>query len=633
MRFLRKIGLCVVVLLMALPAQAQLYPSEAFFVIQAPLPVYLADYASPAGQNISLRLLFRDFELGNRSVRLKFGIAGQGLQINNIPGPQYPQFELTAGVPLVLEQADIFSHFLPQNLDVSPQQYTTALPEGVYRFTVEVIDAESNRPISGLLQSKPYWLLVSEPPIINLPAQNAKVKPTIPQQLLFQWTPRNKQPAAMEYDFSLTEIIVPDGFEGNLQNIYHSLPTYFQTSTNSTTLLYGPGEPPLINGRYYGVQIRAKAKKGFEEIGIFSNEGQSQVTVFQYAEAASPLVKLQEELTDKATVATDTENYLKAGFGNLLSQKDNIETNTPSKIGQKRPLSIGDSLRFADIWVHVAAADHVLSSIAVPDFGSKTIKLYFADSLVINNIEIASGGLSSLPTGQKIELLPKASPYKLVENKPNLLSSLLLLEDAKNTNNLIYQDIRSHALRKPNDIRELNLKLNGLLVLLKDKATLLDRVMRHYSGSVVYTEVSPLLVREKKRNDANINNIQSFLKKYESYYKNDFAQIVLKYLPDAPQTSTELALYSDLIQIELDRLAQEKIKEHDTGILQLKKEHDGRMQALGAIPANMNTGETKRLEERLETEIRVFNENLDKKYIKLTEEVYSKYKKITSIKN
>ncbi len=305
----------------ALQLKAQLYPSQAFFNLTPPFPVYLADYANPSGNNISLRLLYRDFNAGTRTVRLKFSIMGQNFQVSNlIQNTSLPEYTITAGQPLLLNQSDIYPYFLAENLDLPPNLYNQVIPEGVYTFGVEIIDALSNRPISGLLKSVPYWFTVNDPPIINLPFNGSKVMVTNPQNVVFQWTPRNKQATAMEYEFTLTELIQPEGFEGNLQQIFFSQPPYYQTTTSNTTLLLGPGEPPLIENRFYAVRIQAKAKKGLEQIGIFRNEGYSEVTLFQYTNPISLLTEIQRVVTKNTTIRSDKNDYFTSDYSKIIRQ-------------------------------------------------------------------------------------------------------------------------------------------------------------------------------------------------------------------------------------------------------------------------------------------------------------------------
>jgi hypothetical protein len=55
-------------------ANAQQYPVEATFLLKPPYPVYLFDYANPAGSQLSLQIILKDLASGSRNVRLSFSI-------------------------------------------------------------------------------------------------------------------------------------------------------------------------------------------------------------------------------------------------------------------------------------------------------------------------------------------------------------------------------------------------------------------------------------------------------------------------------------------------------------------------------------------------------------------------------
>jgi hypothetical protein len=274
-------------------ANAQQYPVEATFLLKPPYPVYLFDYANPAGSQLSLQIILKDLASGSRNVRLSFSIEGAGFQASNLPQlVNLPQFTLTPGIPQTLSQADLAPYFKAENLNISPQQYSQALTEGVYTFKVQVIDVLSERAISKIHESPSIWIVVNDPPLLNTPSNQAEINVQNPQNILFQWTPRHKQANAVEYDFVLTELLVPANFSGNLQNLFLSQPAYYQATTSNTTLLYGPAQPPLIAGRTYGFRVKAKAKQGLEEVGIFRNEGYSEVFTFSYSQPRLELSKL-----------------------------------------------------------------------------------------------------------------------------------------------------------------------------------------------------------------------------------------------------------------------------------------------------------------------------------------------------
>ncbi len=268
----------------------QLFPVNATFLVYPPYPVYLNDYANSLNSSFELRLLLRDIELGSRQVTLKIQLnqqSGNSIQ-SRYPAVGVPIIELVSGVPVILKQADLAPYFQPQNLNLSPNAYSQPLPEGIYTIAVTVYDLLTGKQLSSVQPSAPFWVVISDPPLLNLPVNNGFVVEQSPQNLLFQWTPRTKQATSVEYDFTLTELIGVTGFSGNLQNLFLAQPPYFTTTTPTTSFLYGPAYPPLIRGRIYGYRVRAKAKRGLEDIGIFRNDGYSEVHFFMYGYENQP---------------------------------------------------------------------------------------------------------------------------------------------------------------------------------------------------------------------------------------------------------------------------------------------------------------------------------------------------------
>ncbi|WP_164126143.1 fibronectin type III domain-containing protein [Sphingobacterium luzhongxinii] len=61
---------------------------------------------------------------------------------------------------------------------------------------------------------------------------------------------------------------------------FHSSMPLYQTTSRSTTLLYGPGEPALLPGKQYAWRVRAIGRAGVEEIPLFKNNGFSEIYTF-----------------------------------------------------------------------------------------------------------------------------------------------------------------------------------------------------------------------------------------------------------------------------------------------------------------------------------------------------------------
>ncbi|MBN8824299.1 MULTISPECIES: hypothetical protein [unclassified Spirosoma] len=287
MRYFRFITLYSLLFLIGLLTNgyAQHFPVQATFYAKPPYPINLADYANPLGQNLSLKVILRDLNLDPTQVYFRFTVTGGGLSLSNPPrlGSQ-PVFTLTPGFVQTFTQADFGRYFNWENLGVSPIVYSKPLGEGIYTFSVDVIDVLTNKSLSGAVPLPPVWLVVNDPPLLTFPANQSLVKVINPQNTVFQWVPRQRQANAVEYDFVLTELIVPANYGGNLQNLFLAQPPYYKTTTTNTTLLFGPGMPPLIPGRTYGFRVRARAKMGFEDVGIFRNDGYSEIFTFTYGE-------------------------------------------------------------------------------------------------------------------------------------------------------------------------------------------------------------------------------------------------------------------------------------------------------------------------------------------------------------
>lgn len=264
---------------------AQHFPVQATFYAKPPYPINLSDYANPLGQSLSLKVILRDLNLGPTQVYFKFSVTGGGLSLSNPPrlGSQ-PVFTLTPGFVQTFTQADFGRYFNWEYLGVSPLVYAKPLVEGIYAFSVEVMDVLTNTSLSGAVPLPPVWLVVNDPPLLTFPANQSLVKILNPQNTVFQWMPRQRQANAVEYDFVLTELIVPANYGGNLQNLFLAQPPYYKTTTTNTTLLFGPGMPPLIPGRTYGFRVRARARMGFDDVGIFRNDGYSEIFTFTYGE-------------------------------------------------------------------------------------------------------------------------------------------------------------------------------------------------------------------------------------------------------------------------------------------------------------------------------------------------------------
>lgn len=272
---------------------AQVFPVQATTQLARPYSLYLSDYTAPGSDRLTVNVFLSDPNRASLDIRLRLRIEGQGIKIETKPEFTPAPLTLHGGVPLQLISSDLAEYFEPRNLNfsgISQRDYEQrgALPEGLYQFCFEVL--EYNRVVKISNTSCAFaWLILNDPPLINLPRDNEKIRIQSPQQVVFQWTPRHTgSPNAAfttEYDFKLVEVW-PATRNPN-DAILTSRPIY-ETTTTSSTLIYGAAETALEPGRRYAFQVKARSVTGVTELNLFKNNGLSQVSSFIYGDACLP---------------------------------------------------------------------------------------------------------------------------------------------------------------------------------------------------------------------------------------------------------------------------------------------------------------------------------------------------------
>ncbi len=258
-------------------------------------------------------VLLQDLARQELQTRLRITMEGVGISITTDPNYRGQPIFLQAGLPLMLTEADLAPYFNPDHLifqGISKRDVVQGgrLPEGLYQMCVEVLDYNLGAEVSNRTCAM-AWLVLNDPPIINLPAQEEKLRAQDPQNIVFQWTPRHTgSPNAAfstEYNFELVELW-PENRDPN--NAIQSTPPVYQTTTFSTTLIYGPAETPLVPGRKYAFRVRARAMTGIEELDLFKNNGYSEVFTFTYGDAciAPAVISVTAISSSRARVSWET---------------------------------------------------------------------------------------------------------------------------------------------------------------------------------------------------------------------------------------------------------------------------------------------------------------------------------------
>jgi hypothetical protein len=312
---LKKLHLNLLLLcsLIGFGSAAQTYPIAVNTQITQPSPIYLRSYADATTINspIKVQLVLNDLTISNRQVKLKIYFQGNTVSFttNDFVVGARPLY-LEGGFPLQLTNVDLAPYFEYQNLlGITQDQYAYPLAEGVYNIYVEVYDFATGKKLSKKTGAATI-IFHNKPPFLNLPSNNASIMQQNIQNIIFSWTPGSVNVSNVEYEFSLVEIW--DQYTP-VQNAFAYSPPLYTTTTRNTTLQYGINEPQLIPGKKYAWRVKAKAILGAEEIGVFLNNGYSEIYSFTYEVfCTSPLaIKTDGISQDQAKISWsgNIDNY------------------------------------------------------------------------------------------------------------------------------------------------------------------------------------------------------------------------------------------------------------------------------------------------------------------------------------
>ena len=245
-----------------------------------PYSVKLSDYATANSDRLVMNLVLGDVNEFNRQVILKLKIKGNGFEVrsSDVIMDANP-ISLDGGIPRRLTNIDLRPYFQLENLvGISPQQYSQPLPAGLYQFCFEVYDFLSGQILS-MESCATAYIILNDPPFLNMPLRGENVAFKEPQNIVFQWTPRHINATNVEYEFTLAEI-----WDSRIdpQAAFLASRPLFQTTTRANMLLYGPSETPLLPGKTYGWQVKAVVTDGISELSLFKNGGNSEIYHFYY---------------------------------------------------------------------------------------------------------------------------------------------------------------------------------------------------------------------------------------------------------------------------------------------------------------------------------------------------------------
>ncbi|GAA3912464.1 hypothetical protein GCM10022209_00800 [Chitinophaga oryziterrae] len=268
-------------------ARGQQYPVTASTQVIPPYSVYLPDYAVPGSDKLRVILVQNDLTQPSYDVILQMTVEQNGTLIMRTSGAFHPKpLTLMPGVPTIISGADLSDYLSTNNIDFSggfsreTYDRTKSLPEGAYRISFTAYDYRRQQVQVSNIGANIFFFQKSDPPLLNLPICGSRVEKRDPQFLSFNWSSRNTPNplpgSGTEYVFSLYEIKPKNS---NADYIVRSSTPVYTITTESNTIIYGPGEPQLTDSMQYAWNVRARDKSGRD---LFSNQGLSQTCTFTY---------------------------------------------------------------------------------------------------------------------------------------------------------------------------------------------------------------------------------------------------------------------------------------------------------------------------------------------------------------
>ncbi len=288
---------------------AQTFPVTVVPQTVPPAPIYLSSYADASTINSPLRvqIILNDFAQLNREIRLKTFFEGNGIQFeSNDVVVGAPNLFLEGGVPLNLTNVELAPYFAFENISgIAPSTYGQPIPEGSYQFCFEVYDVLSGVKISQRSCASTF-IFQNEPPLLLAPNNREDLREQNPLNLLFQWTPRHINVTNVQYELSIVEIwdltIDP-------QAAFLASPPIFQTTTTNTSYLYSAIDPLLLSNKRYAWRVQAQATNGSEEIGLFNNNGFSEIFWFNYTAPCEKPTTVSHEVKGAQQVNINWEDF------------------------------------------------------------------------------------------------------------------------------------------------------------------------------------------------------------------------------------------------------------------------------------------------------------------------------------
>lgn len=271
------------------------YPIYVTPTLTPPYSLNLSDYSQFGSQKLMVTIHANDLDISNLPIKLRIKLETVGVTIENPPTLVTTPIYVNGGETTILYGRDLLDYFNIDNLifrGYSKNDYTRTgqLPEGFYKFTVEVLHFNTNRLISNQ-GSASAWFALGKPPLLKLPENNAEMGKFKGMPLSFSWLSSNVgSPVSantIQYKFEMWEMHVP-GINPN--TVALTMPVFHEYTTLNTIYTLYPDNLLMTPGMQYAWRITASDLSGYVP---FEQNGHSEIRTFVYKAACDSITNLE----------------------------------------------------------------------------------------------------------------------------------------------------------------------------------------------------------------------------------------------------------------------------------------------------------------------------------------------------
>lgn len=249
-----------------------------------PYSLKLSDYCKFGSQQFVVNIMVNDLNVSNLPVKLHIKLETIGVTIetplNIITTPIY----IDGGAATVIFGDDLKDYFNINNLifkGYSKEAYKRSgqLPEGFYKFTVEVLHFQTNRLLSSQ-GTATAWIALGKPPVLTFPENGKEMGEFKGMPITFSWLASNVgNPLSIgstQYKFEMWEMRV----EGvNPYTVSSTVPVFHEELTQNTLLNLYPSTLLMEPGMKYAWRVTASDMNGYVP---FEQDGHSEIRCFTY---------------------------------------------------------------------------------------------------------------------------------------------------------------------------------------------------------------------------------------------------------------------------------------------------------------------------------------------------------------